>query len=91
MQSMHDDESGVVDGSGGRKSYGSVTVGARGQVVIPAQARRDQSIEAGDKLIVLGGPEGIALMSAERLMDTLGASTNFLSTRRDQTDPEKRP
>ncbi len=38
----------------GRKFYGSVTVGERGQIVIPAEARRDFNIKPGDKLLVLG-------------------------------------
>jgi AbrB family looped-hinge helix DNA binding protein len=35
--------------------YGSMTVGGRGQVVIPAEARRDMDIAPGTKLIVMGG------------------------------------
>ncbi|HIE37876.1 MAG TPA: AbrB family transcriptional regulator [Anaerolineales bacterium] len=38
--------------------YGAVTVSDRGQIVIPAQARRDLNIEVGEKLLVLGGPAG---------------------------------
>jgi len=38
----------------GRKFYGSVTVSERGQIVIPADARRDFDIAAGDKLLVFG-------------------------------------
>jgi len=37
-----------------KKFYGSVTVSERGQVVIPAQARKDFGIETGEKLLVLG-------------------------------------
>jgi len=36
----------------GKKFYGSVTVGERGQVVIPAEARKDFGIQPGDKLLV---------------------------------------
>ncbi len=32
--------------------YGSVTVGERGQIVIPAEARAELDIKAGDKLLV---------------------------------------
>jgi len=38
--------------------YGAVTVSDRGQVVIPAQARRDLDIEVGEKMLVVGGPGG---------------------------------
>ncbi len=35
--------------------YGSTTVGERGQVVIPAKARRDMNITPATKLLVMGG------------------------------------
>jgi len=35
--------------------YGSTTVGERGQVVIPAEARRDMDITPATKLLVVGG------------------------------------
>ena len=66
-------------GPDGRVFYGSVTVGERGQVVIPAQARRDHHIEAGQKLIVLGSPEGLALLSIDKLLAALGSSAGLLS------------
>jgi len=45
----------VTHSEGGQKKfYGSVTVSERGQVVIPAQARKDFGIEVGEKLLVLG-------------------------------------
>lgn len=37
-----------------RRFYGTVTVSDRGQVVIPAEARRDLGIQVGDKLLVFG-------------------------------------
>jgi len=46
-----------------------VTVGQRGQVAIPAKARRDLRIEAGAQLVVLTDPnEGIALIPLELLL-----------------------
>jgi len=52
----------------GKKFYGSVTVSERGQIVIPAEARRDFGIEVGDKLLVLGDlKKGIALVKASVL------------------------
>lgn len=35
------------------KIYGTVVVGARGQVVIPADARKSLSIKPGDRLLVM--------------------------------------
>ena len=37
-------------------TYGMVTVGERGQIVIPAEARRELGIEPGDKLIIMRHP-----------------------------------
>lgn len=44
------------------KFYGAVVVGERGQIVIPAEARRDMEITPGEKLIILGGFQGNGLM-----------------------------
>ncbi len=38
----------------GKKFYGSVTVSERGQIVIPAEARKDFNIDGGDKILVFG-------------------------------------
>lgn len=42
--------------------YGSATVGERGQVVIPADARKKYGINPGDKILVIGHPGGHGLM-----------------------------
>lgn len=70
-----DDTPEVVPGPDGRKFYGSVTIGERGQIAVPAEARRDHGFKPGDKLLVLGSPDGLALMSAERLMELLDDSS----------------
>lgn len=36
------------------KVYGTTTLGARGQIVIPAQARKDLKLKPGDQLLVMG-------------------------------------
>ena len=41
--------------------YGTVTVGERGQIVVPAQARVDFDINPGDKLLVFSDPHRIGL------------------------------
>lgn len=46
-----------ISGSGARdkdKMYGTSRLGARGQVVIPAAARRDLGLKPGDQLMVVG-------------------------------------
>jgi AbrB family looped-hinge helix DNA binding protein len=45
--------------------YGSVTVGERGQVVIPASLREKQGIQPGDRLLVFGHPSGHGVMLAK--------------------------
>lgn len=50
----------------GKHVFGMVTVGDKGQIVIPAKARKVFHISAGDQLIVLGDEEqGIALVKGE--------------------------
>jgi AbrB family looped-hinge helix DNA binding protein len=38
--------------------FGMVTVGERGQIVVPMAARKSLSIKPGDKLIAISGPPG---------------------------------
>lgn len=48
----------------GRHAFGLVAVGDKGQIVIPAKARKIFNIQPGDKLIVLGDEaQGLALLS----------------------------
>jgi AbrB family looped-hinge helix DNA binding protein len=55
--------------------FGSVTVGERGQVVIPAEARKKMDISPGDKLLVMGHPfaKGIVLAKIDDLREVLYA------------------
>ena len=56
----------VPPGQRGRHIWGSVTVGERGQIVIPKEAREKFGITGGTRLIVLGEEgEGIALVPAD--------------------------
>lgn len=56
----------------GKHIFGMVKVGDKGQVVIPAKARKIFDIKAGDNLLVLGDEgQGIALMKEESLMTLL--------------------
>jgi AbrB family looped-hinge helix DNA binding protein len=41
----------------GKRFYGSIKVSERGQIVIPADARKDFKIKTGDKLLVFGDME----------------------------------
>ncbi len=42
--------------------YGTATVGERGQVVIPADLRKELGIQPGEKLLILKHPSGEGLM-----------------------------
>ena len=44
------------------KVFGSMVVSPRGQVVIPANARRELNIGSGDTLLACGTPHGEGLM-----------------------------
>ena len=47
--------------------YGTVKVGARGQIVIPSETRKEFDIKPGDFLLVISIPmkDGFALIKAE--------------------------
>ena len=51
--------------------YGTVKVGDRGQVVIPAEARKELDINPGDLLFVMAGRNrrGIAMVKAETMRE----------------------
>ena len=57
-------------GPDGRGFFGTVTVGQRGQVAVPAQARKHLGLEPGDQLVVLTDPaQGIALIPLRFVLD----------------------
>ena len=49
----------------GKNIWGSVTISDRGQIVIPKGAREKFELTGGQRLIVLGDEDGIALVPAE--------------------------
>lgn len=54
----------------GKHLFGIVTVGDKGQIVIPAKARRIFDIKAGDSLVVLGDEsQGMAIIKAENFLN----------------------
>ena len=53
----------------GKHLFGVVTVGDKGQIVIPAKARKTFGIASGDQLVVLGDEaQGIAIMKADHFI-----------------------
>ena len=60
----------------GKHIFGMVKVGEKGQIVIPAKARKIFDIKPGDNLIVLGDEgQGIALIKEKGLLDLLKAAS----------------
>ena len=53
----------------GKHVFGIVTVGDKGQIVIPAKARKIFQIESGDHLIVFGDEgSGIAIIKEKEFL-----------------------
>ena len=53
----------------GKHLFGVVTVGDKGQVVIPAKARKLFDISPGDQMVILGDEtQGLALMKSENFL-----------------------
>ena len=56
----------------GKHFFGAVTVSEKGQIIIPAKARKLFEIEAGDSLVLLGDMKrGLALMKQSHHMKLL--------------------
>lgn len=61
----------------GKYLFGVVTVGDKGQIVIPAKARKLFDISAGDQLVVLGDEgQGLAILKAGRFLALADAIRN---------------
>ena len=70
LVSFEQEESSLPMPPKGRHMFGMVTVGDKGQIVIPVKARKIFDINPGDGLMVLGNEgEGLALMSEKRFME----------------------
>ncbi|MBQ9980162.1 MAG: helix-turn-helix domain-containing protein [Oscillospiraceae bacterium] len=63
---------GLPMGPKGKHFFGTVTVGDKGQIVIPVKARKIFSIEPGDDLVLLGDTKrGLALMKQSFLINMI--------------------
>ena len=70
--------------------YGTVTVGERGQIVIPAEARNKQGIEPGDKLLVFAHPSkgGLAILKMSEIRQFARALQAAMTLAQQDTDEE---
>ena len=67
-------ESGLVVPPKGKHFFGAVTVGERGQIVVPKKARELFHIEPGDQLLILGDEErGLAIVHQRDVLNFVGA------------------
>lgn len=65
-----DDNLGLGLAPKGKYLFGMVTVGDKGQIVIPAKARKIFNISPGDSLVVLGDEDqGMALMKSDYFLN----------------------
>lgn len=64
----------IKDIGGGPKFFGSATVGPRGQMVIPVNARKELGIDTGTTLLLFTGPESrmLVLLPADIMEHMLG-------------------
>ena len=63
----------------GKHLFGIVTVGEKGQIVIPAKARKVFDISAGDRLVILGDEEqGLAIIKSERFLELAEVAKELL-------------
>lgn len=62
----------------GKHLFGLVTVGDKGQIVIPAKARKIFEISTGDQLVVLGDEgQGLALVKASNFLSLANIVKNL--------------
>ena len=67
-----EDNLGVAVPPKGKHLFGLVTVGEKGQIVIPAKARKIFEIEPGDNLVLLGDEgQGLAIIKEKGILDLL--------------------
>ncbi|HET6746760.1 MAG TPA: AbrB/MazE/SpoVT family DNA-binding domain-containing protein [Candidatus Saccharimonadales bacterium] len=65
-----------------KKLYGTATVGSKGQIVIPSDARKEMGIEEGDRLYVIGAPDGgfLGLLKEEALQEMVQSMSAQIET-----------
>ena len=63
-----------------QRLYGTTVLGARGQVVIPAEARKEFGLNAGDQLVILGNSVGkvLTIIESNNLSKFVGMITKHL-------------
>lgn len=65
---------------GRSKLYGSATIGERGQLVVPAEARKGLGLEMGSKVLVFGHGKGLLILKAETITELLTETLDQANT-----------
>lgn len=67
---------------GDKKLYGTATVGTKGQIVIPADAREELNIKPGDRMYVMNAMHGsgIVLLKEEMLESLVQHMTEHIES-----------
>lgn len=74
-----------------KKLYGTATVGTKGQIVIPADAREELAIKPGDRLYVVGSVDGgfcglLKEEALERMVEHLTAQAETFRALKQETN-----
>jgi len=78
-----------------KKMYGTATVGTKGQIVIPSDAREELGIEPGDKLYIAGSSSKKVLFClkeeqfnemVEKLTNGVTAANDFINKAKAQKE-----
>jgi AbrB family looped-hinge helix DNA binding protein len=76
-----------------KKLYGTATVGTKGQIVIPSDAREELDIKPGDRLYVMNAMHGagVVLLKEEMLesfVEQIMAQVEVFRTLKEEKDKE---
>lgn len=74
-----------------KKLYGTATVGSKGQIVIPAEAREELGIKTGDRLYVVSAMHGagVVFLKEEMLEDMVAQLTAQVEVFRELKNKEE--
>jgi len=68
------------------KMFGTTTIGEKGQLVIPVEARKELGLEPGSRVVIMGAPRGKALIvmpaeSVEQMMQKMTERLGMMQER----------
>lgn len=76
---------------GNKKLYGTATVGSKGQVVIPVDAREELNLQPGDRLYVVGAhSSGVVFLKEEALEKLVAHMSEQIEGMRELVDKNKK-